>query len=336
MTRRRSSGARGRALRGRPGRARACGPATGSPCAWPTAPRCCETYHAVWRLGGGGHPAAVPAQRGRAAARAQRLRRGGDRDHAGVPAQGRSRRRPAWTCASSSPVTPARRRRCRSTSWRPATRRPWPTSTRPAWPRCSTPAAPPAGPRASCSATTRCRRRRGRRCWPGVDDDYSVSLLPLPLAHAYGLLVSSMALHAVRPNRTVLMRWFDPTGLAAAGAGAGRADGGGGADDAAVLLTTARSRTTTCRALRRVVSGSAPLPAEVLQEWNRRVPHVEIVEGYGCSETAALACTTPCGTARPGSVGRRRPASRCGSRRPTASDAAGRRRRRDLHRRARR
>ena len=52
-----------------------------------------------------------------------------------------------------------------------------------------------------------------------------------------------------------------------------------------------------------MVSGSAPLPAEVLQEWNRRVPSVEIVEGYGCSETAALASTTPLGKARPGSVG---------------------------------
>ena len=42
----------------------------------------------------------------------------------------------------------------------------------------------------------------------------------------------------------------------------------------------------------------------MLHEWNRRVPGVEIVEGYGCSEVAALGTTTPFGQARPGSVGR--------------------------------
>ena len=34
-------------------------------------------------------------------------------------------------------------------------------------------------------------------------------LLPLPLAHVYGLMVSVTGLHAVEPGASVLMRWFD-------------------------------------------------------------------------------------------------------------------------------
>ncbi len=111
-----------------------------------------------------------------------------------------------------------------------------------------------------------------------------------------------MSLHAVRPSKTVLMRWFDPAGWLEL------AQHHGVQTAAAVptmlrLLTTLPLEDYDLSPLRRIVSGSAPLPAEVLEAWNRRVPTVEIVEGYGCSETAALAATTPTGAARAGSVG---------------------------------
>ncbi|WP_375486035.1 class I adenylate-forming enzyme family protein [uncultured Jatrophihabitans sp.] len=140
----------------------------------------------------------------------------------------------------------------------------------------------------------------------GIDDDHTRSLLPLPLAHAYGLLVSTMSLHAVRPNRTVLMRWFDPTGWLTL-AQEHQVQVSAVVPTMLRLLATLPLETFDLSALQRMVSGSAPLPAEVLHEWNRRVPTVEIVEGYGCSETAALACTTPMGQAREGSVGRAAP-----------------------------
>ena len=44
-------------------------------------------------------------------------------------------------------------------------------------------------------------------------------LLPLPLSHVYGLMVSVMSLHSPAPWTSVLMRWFD-AGLAAARRGA--------------------------------------------------------------------------------------------------------------------
>src|SRR6478736_4419164 len=38
------------------------------------------------------------------------------------------------------------------------------------------------------------------------------SVLPLPLAHAYGLLVICGGMHRTDHPRTILMRWFDPAG----------------------------------------------------------------------------------------------------------------------------
>ena len=45
-----------------------------------------------------------------------------------------------------------------------------------------------------------------------VRSDVVTSVLPLPLAHVYGLLVLCGGLHRTEGARTVLMRWFDPAG----------------------------------------------------------------------------------------------------------------------------
>jgi long-chain acyl-CoA synthetase len=57
----------------------------------------------------------------------------------------------------------------------------------------------------------------------------------------------------------------------------------------------------------RLTSGSAPLPSQVVEDFRKRLPHVEICEDYGCTETAAIISTSPLGQARPGSVGRPAP-----------------------------
>jgi long-chain acyl-CoA synthetase len=57
-------------------------------------------------------------------------------------------------------------------------------------------------------------------------------------------------------------------------------------------------------AMIRLTSGSAPLPAEIRTQWAERAPHIEVVEGYGCTETAAIISSAPLGGRfRPGSVG---------------------------------
>lgn len=136
----------------------------------------------------------------------------------------------------------------------------------------------------------------------GVGDSYDVSLLPLPLAHAYGMLVAAMAMHAVRPSRTVLMRWFDPAGWLQL-AQDEHVQIGAVVPTMLRLLTTLPMEDYDLSALRRLVSGSAPLPEQLLADWSRRVPNVAVVEGYGCSEIAALGSGTPSGWSRPGSVG---------------------------------
>jgi long-chain acyl-CoA synthetase len=55
--------------------------------------------------------------------------------------------------------------------------------------------------------------------------------------------------------------------------------------------------------LRYLACGAAPLPREVVAELARRLPDVEIREGYGLTETSALVSTNPPGRIRLGSVG---------------------------------
>jgi long-chain acyl-CoA synthetase len=55
--------------------------------------------------------------------------------------------------------------------------------------------------------------------------------------------------------------------------------------------------------LRYVASGAAPLAAEAIQEFVRRVPGVEIREGYGLTETTALVSTNRPGGIKYGTVG---------------------------------
>lgn len=128
-------------------------------------------------------------------------------------------------------------------------------------------------------------------------------LLPLPLAHAYGLLVTVAGLHVTEPTTTYLMRWFDPAGWVA-------------------LVEEHRIQTSTLvpsmiqmllslpleehdlSCLERVGSGAAPLAGDVAKELERRVPSCTIREGYGCTESSALISTQPVDERRLGSVGK--------------------------------
>ncbi len=68
------------------------------------------------------------------------------------------------------------------------------------------------------------------------------------------------------------------------------------------LLADERLDRERCRGVRLFVSGSAPLPAGVHQDWERRTGH-RILERYGMTETVML-CSNPLhGERRPGTVG---------------------------------
>ncbi len=127
-------------------------------------------------------------------------------------------------------------------------------------------------------------------------------LLALPLSHAYGLLVTVVGLHAVEQHPAVLMRWFDPgrflelmqehrTQITAV------------VPSMLQLLLAQPLEDHDLSELRYVVSGGSPLPVEVAEAFIARVPHVEVREGYGLTESSALVTSTRPGEARLGSVG---------------------------------
>jgi long-chain acyl-CoA synthetase len=137
----------------------------------------------------------------------------------------------------------------------------------------------------------------------GYDPSQNVSLLPLPLSHAYGLLVTTLSLHAPDPGTTILMRWFDPAGWVAL-AEQHRVQLGAVVPSMLQMLLAQPLEDHDLTSLRRITSGAAPLLHETRDEVARRLPGVELAEGYGCTETAALIASSPLGGIRPGSVGK--------------------------------
>ena len=129
------------------------------------------------------------------------------------------------------------------------------------------------------------------------------SLLPLPLAHVYGLMVSVAALHAQEPSEAVLMRWFDPAGFVAL-AEQHRSQTSALVPSMIALLLTQPLEEHDLSCLERVSSGGAPLPVELALELERRVPGLEVQEGYGCTESSALISAQPPDGRRLGSVGK--------------------------------
>jgi len=137
----------------------------------------------------------------------------------------------------------------------------------------------------------------------GYDPQLHTSLSPLPLSHAFGLLVSTLSLHAPDPGTSVLMRWFDPAGWLALAA-EHHVQVGAVVPSMLQMLLAHPVEDYDLSALRRIASGAAPLLHETRDEVSRRLPWVELGEGYGCTESAALIATSPLGAVRPGSVGK--------------------------------
>lgn len=135
------------------------------------------------------------------------------------------------------------------------------------------------------------------------DPELRRTLLPLPLSHAYGLLVTTMGLHAPDPGMTVLQRWFIPGDWLKLAAEY-RVQTGAVVPSMLQLLLQQPIEDHDLTDLRRLSSGGAPLSQDVADAFRKRVPQVEIAEGYGCTETAALIASNPVGAVRLGSVGK--------------------------------
>jgi long-chain acyl-CoA synthetase len=128
------------------------------------------------------------------------------------------------------------------------------------------------------------------------------AIATLPLSHSYGILVTLAAMHNPDPGLHVLLRWFDPAaflGLIAEH----RLQTGAVVPSMLQILLSQPLEDHDLSSLRYLSCGGAPLAPEVETEFRRRVPTVQIRQGYGLTETAALIATNPVGRERPGSVG---------------------------------
>jgi long-chain acyl-CoA synthetase len=129
------------------------------------------------------------------------------------------------------------------------------------------------------------------------------TLLPWPLSHVYGLMLTIGGSHATEPGNSVLMRWFDPAGWLELAA-KHRTQASALVPSMFQMLLAQPIEDYDLSALRRLGSGGAPLAPEIADEVAKRLPGVEITEGYGCTETGgSLAANRP-GQARLGSVGK--------------------------------
>ena len=128
------------------------------------------------------------------------------------------------------------------------------------------------------------------------------SVLPLPLAHAYGLLVICGGMHRTDHTKTILMRWFDPAGWMKL-AEEHRVQGSALVPSMIQMLLSQPLEEADLSELTAISSGAAPLAEEVRREFEARVPTATVYEGYGCTEAATFISANPRDGSRVGSVG---------------------------------
>jgi long-chain acyl-CoA synthetase len=133
-------------------------------------------------------------------------------------------------------------------------------------------------------------------------DGMRSTLLPLPLAHAYGLLVTCIGTHQTERHKTVLMRWFDAAGWVKL-VEEHQINRSALVPSMIQMLLAQPLEQHDLSALEAVSSGAAPLAADVRDEFEARVPGALVYEGYGCTESASVITTTPIGQRKVGSVG---------------------------------
>lgn len=146
--------------------------------------------------------------------------------------------------------------------------------------------------------------------WQVSKDAYAMSyqpgitraVVPVPLSHAYGLIITIAGMHAQEPQQAVLMRWFEPKAFLHLAAEQS-VQYGAVVPAMLQMLLAEPLESVQLPDLRYLTCGAAPLGREVLEEFERRMPGVQILEGYGMTETSAVTTFNPPGRRRIGSVG---------------------------------
>jgi long-chain acyl-CoA synthetase len=132
------------------------------------------------------------------------------------------------------------------------------------------------------------------------------TLVPLPLSHSFGLIVTVVGLHSEEPGDAVLMTWFDPTGWLEL-AQEHKVHNSPMVPTMLQILLAMPLEDYDLSSLQYIVSGASPLSTDVVTEFERRVPSVHIRQGYGLTETSASMTVTRHEDRKLGSVGKANP-----------------------------
>ena len=127
-------------------------------------------------------------------------------------------------------------------------------------------------------------------------------VVPLPLSHVYGLVTTASRMHMQAPGLLVLQRRFDAAGWVQL-VEEHRADASTMVPSMIQLLLQQPLEEHDLSSLSYVTSGGAPLPVPVWEEFERRLPHVRLCDGYGCTEACSTVSMNPPDARRRGSVG---------------------------------
>jgi long-chain acyl-CoA synthetase len=124
---------------------------------------------------------------------------------------------------------------------------------------------------------------------------------PLPLSHAFGLMVTIAGMHATDPRINVLQRWFDARGWVEL-VETHRLEGSAVVPSMLSMLLELPLEDHDLSSLVSLGSGGAPLPMAIREQVLKRL-HVDIYEGYGLTEATAGVTANKIGANKPGSVG---------------------------------
>lgn len=124
----------------------------------------------------------------------------------------------------------------------------------------------------------------------------------LPLSHSFGVLGLAASLHAEEPGTSVLMKWFEPIAWLEL-AQEHRVQAAGFVPAMLYALLRQPIEDYDLSQLRLIGSGAAPLAAETREELSRRLPHLQVREGYGLTESAASLTSMRPDAIKPGTVG---------------------------------
>lgn len=136
----------------------------------------------------------------------------------------------------------------------------------------------------------------------GNREDTDRVLVPLPLSHAYGLLISVLGMHADRPGIAALQRWFDPSEFLTL-IQEHKLQIATVVPSMIQILLSQPLEEYDLSSLQYLGCGAAPLPREVAEDFLKRVPWVQIREGYGCTESGAVMSANKPQESKIGSVG---------------------------------